>query len=61
MVWGKWLKTQIWACCINKNHPLSDSSLVDTVMLNHAVSYDPILRHLDFDEKVNDKSFITIL
>ena len=53
MVWGKWLMDQMWANYINKNHHLSDYSLVDTVMLNYDVSYDPTLRHLDLDENVN--------
>ena len=46
MVWGKWLTDQMWARYINNNHPFSDSSLVDAVMLHHAVSYDPTLRNL---------------
>ena len=40
---------------INKNYPLSDSSLVDTVILHHDVSYDPNLKHIDLDGKLNDK------
>ena len=28
-VWGKCLTDQVWACYINKNHILSNSSLVD--------------------------------
>ena len=38
LVQGKWLTDQMWDRCINKNNPLSDASLVDAVMLNHAVS-----------------------
>ena len=55
MVWVDWLTAQTWARYINKNHPLSDSSLVDAVMLHHAVSYDLALRHLDLNGKVNDE------
>ena len=35
---GKWLTAQIWALDINNNHPLLDASLVDAVILHHAVS-----------------------
>ena len=45
----------MWAYYINKNHPLSYSSLVDAVMLNNDVSYDPIIQHLDINGKVNGK------
>ena len=45
----------MWDRYINKNHPISDSSLVSDVMLHHAVSYDPTLRHVDLDIKVNGK------
>ena len=38
IVWSKWLAAQIWARCINHNHPLSDASLVDDVMLHHDVA-----------------------
>ena len=38
LVQGKWLAAQMWARYINKNHPLSDASLVDAAMLHHAVS-----------------------
>ena len=55
LVRDKWLTAQMWARYINKNHPLSDSSLFDAVMLNHAVSHDLTLRHLDLNGKVNDK------
>ena len=53
MVWGKWLMDQMWDRYIIKNHHISDSSLVDAIMLNHAVPYDPTLRHVDLDVKVN--------
>ena len=56
MVRGKWLTAQMWARYINTKHPLSDSFLVDDVMLHHAVSYDPALRHLDLNRKANAKS-----
>ena len=63
MVWGKWLTVQMWDRCINKNHPLSNSSFLDSVMFNHDVSYDPTLRHLDLNGKVNyesaDHHFVT--
>ena len=36
-----------------KNHLLSNSSLVDAVMLHHAVAYDPTLRHVDLYGEVN--------
>ena len=55
MVWVDWLTAQTWARYINKNHPISDSSLVDAVMLHHAVSYDTTLQHLDLNIKVNNK------
>ena len=35
LVWVKWLTAQMWAHYINKNHPLSDASIVDAVMLHH--------------------------
>ena len=54
MVLGKWLTDQMCSCYIKKNHPISDSSLVDAVMLHHAVSYDPTLRQLDLSGKVID-------
>ena len=38
LVWGKWLTALMWPCYTNKNHTLSDASLVDTMMLHHAVS-----------------------
>ena len=53
MVWGKWLTAQMWARYINKNHTLSYSSRVDAVILHHVISYDPTLRHVDLDGKVN--------
>ena len=34
----KWLTAQVWARYINKTNPISDSSLVDAVMLHHDVS-----------------------
>ena len=55
MVRGKLLTANMKAHYINKNHPISDSPLVDTVMLYYAVSYDPTLRHVDLIGKVNDK------
>ena len=55
MVQGKWLTAQMWDRCTNKNNPLSDSSLVDDVVLHHAVSYDLNLRHLNIYGKVNDE------
>ena len=55
MVQGKWLMDQMWSRYINKNHPLSDSSLVNSVMLHHSVPYDTTLRHVDLDGKVNDE------
>ena len=42
---------------INKNHPISDYSLVRTVMLHHAVSYEPTLWHVYLERKVNDEIF----
>ena len=38
LVWGKLFTAHIWDRFINNNHPLSDASLVDDVMLHHAVS-----------------------
>ena len=35
LVQGKWLTDKMWARYTNKNHPLSDAYLVDTVMLHH--------------------------
>ena len=55
MVWGKYLGDKMWYHYTNKNHPISDYPLVDAVMLHHAMSYDPTLRHLDLNVKVNDK------
>ena len=55
MVWGKWLTDQMWARYINNNHPFSDSSLVDAVMLHHAVSYDPNLRHVHLYGMLDDE------
>ena len=54
MVWGKWSMAQMWARYINKNHPISDSSLVDAVILHHAVLYDLILQHLYINGNVNE-------
>ena len=51
---GKCLMAQMWGHYINKNHPLSNSSLVDAVMLHHSVSYHPTLQHVDLYGKVND-------
>ena len=45
----------MWSHYISKNHPLSYISLVDAVMLHHAVLYNPNLRNLDLDGKVNDE------
>ena len=53
MVRGKRLTAHMWDRYIKKNHPLSNSSLVDSVMLHHAASYDPTLPHLDLNGKVN--------
>ena len=61
MVLGKWLKSQTWVRYINKNHPIKNSSLVDTVTLNHAVSYDPTLLYLYHNEKWTIRRFINIL
>ena len=55
MVRGKWLTAQMWAHYIKKNHHISDSSVVDAVILYDAVSYDPTLRNLDLNGKMNDK------
>ena len=55
MLWGKWLKSQMWASYINKNHPLLDSPLVDVVIIHHAASYDPTLQQLYLRAKVNDE------
>ena len=64
MVRGKWLTDQMWACYINKNRPLSYYFLVGAVMLHHDVSYDPTLRHLDLNGKVNAEGvyhhFVTV-
>ena len=64
MVWGKLLTAQMWARYINKKHPLSDSFLVDDVMLHHDVSYDTTLRQLNLNVKLNDKGvyrhFVTV-
>ena len=38
LFWGKWLTAQMWAHYINNNHPILYASLVDAVMLYHAVS-----------------------
>ena len=54
MVWGKLLKAQMWDHYINKNNHISDSSLVDAMMLYHDVSYDPTICHIDLYGKVND-------
>ena len=43
----------MWYRYINKNHPISDSPLVNSVLSHHAVSYDTTLRHVDLDGKVN--------
>ena len=55
MVRGKWLTAHMWSRYINKNYTLSDSSLVDAVMLHHTVPYDPTLRHLNLNGKVNNE------
>ena len=53
MVRFKFLTDQMWNRYINKNHPILDSSIFDAVILHHSVSFDPTLRHLDLDVKVN--------
>ena len=57
MVRGKWLTSQMWDCYINKNNHLSDSSLVDAVMLHRYVSYYSTIRNLELNENVNDEGF----
>ena len=52
LVWGKWLTDQMWACYINRNNPIADASLVDAVMLHHAVSKNNEI-------KITYSSFIT--
>ena len=44
MVQGQWLTDQMLAHYINKNHPTSDSFLVDALMLHHDFSYVPNLQ-----------------
>ena len=53
----KWLMDQMRAGYINKKHHFSESSLFDAVILHHAVSYDPTLRHVDLYGKVNGDIF----
>ena len=38
LVRGEWLTAQMWACYINKNHTLSDLSIVDAAILHNSVS-----------------------
>ena len=57
MVLGKWFTDQMWDRYINKNHPLSYLSLINALILHHDMSYDPTLRHVDHDRKVNDEGF----
>ena len=57
MLQGKWFKNQIWYRYINKNHHLSDYSLIDGMMLHRAVSYDPTLWHVYLYGKVNGEGF----
>ena len=57
MVRCKWLMAQMWDHYINKNHPLSYSSLVDSVMLHHDVPYNLTICQLDLYGKFNDKGF----
>ena len=45
----------MWARYINKNYHLSYSSTFDAAIFHHAVSYDPTLRNVDLDGKVNNK------
>ena len=52
---GKKLKDQMWDHYINRNHHISDYSLVDAMMLHHDVSYDPTICHIDLYGKVNDE------
>ena len=52
---GKWLTDQMWYHYINKNHTLTDYSLVDPLMLHHYMSYYQTLKHVDFEGKVNDE------
>ena len=47
----------MWDRYINKNHRISDASLVDAVILKHAVLYNPTLRHIDLNEQINDEVF----
>ena len=55
IVWGKGLIGHMWACYINKNHPLSDASIVDTTMEHHDVLYNPTLQHIYLNRKMNDE------
>ena len=57
MVRVNWLTSHMWDRCINKKHPLPYYLLVDTVVLHHAMSYDPTLQHLYLNRKVNDEGF----
>ena len=55
MVRGECLTDQMWDHQTNNNHTLSDSSLVDAVILHSSVSYDPILQHVELYGKVYGK------
>ena len=53
LVHGKWLMAHRWDYYINNNHILSYSSIVESAMLHHDVSYYPTIWHLDLYGKVN--------
>ena len=55
MVQGKCLVAPVWARYSNKSNTITYPSLVDAVLLHHAVLYHPNLRHLDLNGKLNGK------
>ena len=55
MVRGKWLTARMLVRYTNKKYILSCISLIDAVMLHHAVSYDATLPHVELYGNLNFK------
>ena len=54
---GTWLVSQMWVHYINNNHPISYSSLVYDMMLQHAILYDTTIWNIYLNGKVNEDGF----
>ena len=62
LVQGKFLTAQMWACYINKSHPLSDASFVDAAMLHNSVSTNNKIKKFTHNLQLTNQSrFVDIL